>query len=671
MANNNFVKIDGLDIQIENEKNLLELIRKANINLPTFCYHSDLSIYGACRLCMVEIEGRGLQASCSIIPEPGMNIKTNTEEIRKIRKNIVELLLANHDYNCTSCSKSMNCQLQALAKRVGIKEPRFKSTLKKTEKDYSSISLVRDPNRCVLCGDCVRMCREIQSVGAIDFAFRGSEVAVLPAFGKDIADGECVNCGQCVAVCPTGALTIRSEVEEAWKAVHDKSKTVVVQIAPAVRVALGEKFGMAPGTSVTGQIVGALRLLGFDKIFDTSYTADLTIIEEVNEFLERKEKNKLPLFTSCCPSWVKFAEQFYPEMLENISSCRSPQQMFGSLLKNKLPEMLNISPENLVVVSVMPCTAKKFEAKRPEFTKNGIADVDIVLSTQELASMIEEQGIDFNKIQPDSLDMPFGFKTGAGVIFGNSGGVTEAVLRYAEEKLTGTKKDEYVFESVRGSEGLKKAEITLNGLTLKFAIVNGLANARTVIEHIKSGKEHYDFIEVMACPGGCIGGAGQPVGNREVTKKMRTQSIYNTDKTLQLHKSQQNPYIKELYTNDLEKAGSKKAHEMLHTHYNPRKRTLDDGISLTGTSEENSIDVSVCVGTSCYTRGSQDLIMQLAHYVEANNLSDRINVKASFCFENCGKSPNVKVGETLIEKATFAKVTEAINEAVNGEAVSK
>ncbi|MGM0607838.1 MAG: [FeFe] hydrogenase, group A [Candidatus Muiribacteriota bacterium] len=652
--------VDNIEMEIKNEKNLLELIRKANINLPTFCYHSDLSVYGACRLCLVEIQGRGLQAACSIEPQEGMNIKTNTSEIRKIRKNIVELLLANHDYNCTVCKKSTDCQLQALARRVGITDLRFKSTLKKENKDYSSPSIVRDPNRCVLCGDCVRMCFEIQSVGAIDFAHRGSKAKVLPAFGKDLNEGECINCGQCISVCPTGALTINSNVEKAWEFLNDKNKKVVVQLAPAVRVAIGEKFGINPGSSNTGQLVSALKIMGFDKVFDTSYAADLTIMEEVTEFLENFNKDKLPLLTSCCPAWIKFAEQYYPELLKNISTCKSPQQMFGSLLKEKLPEKMNARPEDLIVVSIMPCTAKKFEADRKEFIHNDIKEVDIVLTTQEITQMIMEHGIDFKNLSPESLDMPFGFKTGGGLIFGNTGGVSEAVARYVDEILSGEKKEEYEFNAIRGSEGIRELELGAGDSKIKIAAVHGLKMARKVAEEIKNNKSDYDFIEVMACPGGCVGGAGQPVDFHKKSLNCRTKALYECDKTLQLHKSQTNPYIKNLYAEDLGKPGSPTSHNLLHTSYSPRKRMSDTGISLIESEKKPEFEISVCVGTSCYLKGSQNLIQKLTNYITENSRQERVNLKATFCFEKCDKGPNVKINNKNLEGATFEKIINQI-----------
>lgn len=658
------VTIDGKEVAINGERNLLEVIRNANIDLPTFCYHSELSVYGACRLCLVQVEGRGICAACSTKAEPGMVVRTTTEEIREIRKISIELLLANNDHNCPTCGKSSACQLQSLARRLGIEEVRFKSRKAPEPVDRSSPSIVRDPNKCVLCGDCVRACHEIQGIGAIDFAHRGHHVAVLPSFGKNLNQVECVNCGLCVTVCPTGALTPKSEVEAVWKLLDDPTKTVVAQIAPAVRVALGEAFGMGPNTVVTGQIVAALKAIGFDRVFDTSFTADLTVIEEANEFLVRKQAGKnLPQFTSCCPGWVKFAEQYFPELLANLSSCRSPQQMFGSLAKEILPEQLGVEPKDLVVVSIMPCTAKKYEAQMPRFQQNGIRDVDHVLTTQELAHMIEQAGLRFEQLQPESLDMPLGFKTGAGVIFGNSGGVTEAVLRYAVEKVNNVKLDSPDFHIVRGEEGIREATVTLGGKDLKVAIVHGLANARKLAEQAKAGESPYDLIEVMACPGGCIGGAGQPVPKDAQVRKLRTQGLYAADKMLQLHKSQENHYVTELYETKLGEIGGHTAHRLLHTSYQSRRRIADEDLSLTS-SGETKLTVSVCVGTNCIVRGSQDLLHKLVHHVEDNGLADVVDVRASFCFEQCDRGPTVVIGENAIHKCTFDQACRALNDAL-------
>lgn len=666
MNDTTFVTIDQQQIPIEGERNLLELIRKAKIDLPTFCYHSDLSVYGACRLCMVEVEGRGLQAACSTSPEAGMKIRTTTGEIREMRQIAVELLLANHGGSCPTCNKSSNCQLQNLGRRLGITKVRFKPTHKAKPIDISTPSLVRDPNKCVLCGDCVRVCSEIQGVGAIDFAGRGNDAMVLPAFGKDLNKVECVYCGQCAAVCPTGALTVRSEVEGVWKVLNDKSLTVVAEVAPAVRVALGEEFGLEAGDLTTGQLTAAFKRMGFSKVFDTSFAADLTVIEEATEFLGRKAKGeKLPQFTSCCPGWVKFAEQYYPEILPRLSTCRSPQQMFGSLAKEVLPEMLGVERKNVVIVSIMPCTAKKFEARRSEFTKDGQPDVDFVLTTQEVARMIEEAGIRFKDLSPESLDMPFGFKTGAGVIFGTTGGVTEAALRYAAEKMTNRPLEHVDFHQVRGDDAMREATIKVNGTELKLCVVHGLKQAKAIAEQVKAGTCTYDLVEVMACPGGCVGGAGQPVTHDHQVRRRRARGLYDADKMQPLHKSQENPYLTEMYQKTIGEVGGKKAHAMLHTHYHSRRRITDEGLPLITTNEAGTLQVSVCVGTSCYVRGAQNLLKSLVHHIEENGLSKKVNVQASFCFERCNKGPTVTVGTTVLERCTLEQAIRTMEHALS------
>jgi NADH-quinone oxidoreductase subunit G len=660
MNSDRFVTIDKKKIPIENEKNLLELVRKAKIELPTFCYHSELSVYGACRLCMVDVTGMGLVPACSTPPSDGMVVNTSTKETREMRKIIVELLLANHSENCYTCQKSATCQLQTLARRLGITKVRFKKQGRDAPVDYSSPSLVRDPNKCVLCGDCVRICSEIQSVGAIDFAHRGAQTMVIPSFGKDLSEVECVNCGQCARMCPTGALTPKSEIERVWKDLHDPNKTVIAQIAPAVRVAIGEMFGLEPGVTTTGQISAALRTIGFDKVFDTSYTADVTVIEESNEFLKRIESGeRIPQFTSCCPAWVKFVEQYYPEYVNHLSTCRSPQQMFGALTKEYISGSQGLKKEDIVVVSIMPCTAKKFEAKRPEFTCGEVADVDHVLTTQELGRMIEEAGLSFRDLEPEAFNMPFGFKTGAGVIFGNSGGVSEAVLRYVTEKVTGEKKEHYQFTSVRGEDGIREKSLELVGKKLSLAIVSGLGNARKLIEKMKSGAAHYDLVEVMACPGGCVGGAGQPVFHNPTVRQKRTKGLYENDRMLELHKSQDNPYVNELYANFLGEVGGHKAHELLHTGYRNRKRIVDEDVPLSG-SENGSLDVSVCFGTSCFLKGSQKILHGILEHLRVNDLDDVVNVTASFCFEKCDRGPTVKIGNQIIEHCTLETALRAI-----------
>lgn len=652
--------IDGREYRINGERNLLEVIRKAGIDIPTFCYHSELSVYGACRLCIVDIEGRGIVGSCSTPAEPGMKVHTNTPEIREMRKITLELLLANHEQNCLTCGKNSNCKLQELASRLGVDNVRFKPTHKPKPIDRSSPSIIRDPNKCVLCGDCVRMCHEVQGIGAIDFAYRGSDVMVLPAFGKDLSEVECVNCGQCARVCPTGALTVASQIENVWNELHNAEKTVVVQIAPAVRVALGEMFGMKAGEVVTGKTITALKRLGFDKVYDTSFTADLTVVEEAHEFLERKLNGEnLPQFTSCCPAWVKFAEQYYPELLSNLSTCRSPQQMFGAVAKKMLPDLLDINRENLVVVSIMPCTAKKFEALRPEFNIDGYPDVDYVLSTQELGKMIKEAGLNFIDLETESFDLPLGFKTGAGVIFGASGGVSEAVLRLAVEKLSGNKIEKVDFLDVRGCEGIKETSFTINNTSVKIAVVHSLANARKIADMVKNGECDYDLIEVMACPGGCIGGAGQPCSFVDTINESRTQSLYNIDKNLQIHKSQDNPYIAELYEKVL--TDHKITHELLHTEYNNRKRMSDNGLSFSEDNKNGKLHVDVCLGTGCYLKGAQDLLHEIITNIVDKNLAEQVEVRGSFCFEHCSNGPTVRVGKHLIEKCTLKLVLSEIN----------
>jgi NADH-quinone oxidoreductase subunit G len=658
--------IDGRAVAIEGERNLLELVRKANIDLPTFCYHSELSVYGACRLCLVDIEGRGIQGACSTPPEPGLKIKTTTPQIRDIRRVAVELLLANHDQQCPTCARSANCQLQNLAQRLGIKKVRFKPVHQPVPIDESSPSLVRDPNKCVLCGDCVRMCAEIQGIGAIDFAHRGHDVAVKPAFGKQLGEVECVNCGQCASVCPTGALTVKSEVDAVWDLIADPGKTVIAQIAPAVRVGLGECFGMKPGEITTGKIVAALKALGFDQVYDTSFAADLTVIEEGSEFLDRKAAGgTLPMFTSCCPGWVKYAEQYFPELLPNLSTCRSPQAMFGSLVKAMLPQQKSLERQEVKVVAIMPCTAKKHEAQRPELGLNGDPDVDHVLTTQELAHMIQSAGLMFDSLQPESFDMPFGFYTGAGVIFGNSGGVMEAVLRYAAEKATGRKLDRVEFNEVRGDSGLREATIALDGTELKLAVVHGLRNARVVAEQVRAGKSPYDLIEVMACPGGCVGGAGQPISTSPHTRALRTRGLYQADKMLQLHKSQDNVFITECYTKFLGDIGGDKAHHLLHTTYQSRRRIGDESLPLTSGIGTDKIKVGVCLGTNCYIKGSQQVLNAVLRHADEKGLDNRLDVRASFCFERCEHGPNASI-DGAVCTCTPDSIVNIINEKIEG-----
>ncbi len=645
----NTMTINGQQVQYEQETNVLEVIRRAGIDLPTFCYHSELSVYGACRMCMVDVDKRGALASCHTPPEPGMVIKTNTPELRHMRKISLELLLANHDRECTACSRSGSCKLQELAQRFGIQQIRFGQRDKRTPLDHSSPSIVRDPNKCILCGDCVRMCEEVQGIGVLDFAHRGSKITVSPAFNKQLGDVECVNCGQCAAICPTCALIVKCQTEQAWRAIHDPKTTVVVQIAPAIRVAMGEEFNLPPGQSTLGQIAAALRLMGVDYVFDTSFTADLTVLEETHELVDRLEQQgPLPHFTSCCPAWVKFVEQYYPEFLPNLSSCRSPQQMFGSLAKYRFSQDLGLSPDNMFVISIMPCTAKKFEAQRDEFQPGGRPDVDLVLTTQELAKMIREDGMDFANLEPSSLDMPFGFVTGAGVIFGASGGVSEAVLRHAFMELTGKPPQAQDLAVVRSTEGQRVTDVQLGDTVLRLAVAHGLAEARDLLEKIKAGEEQIDVLEVMACPGGCVGGAGQPISQqRAQAVAKRTSALHREDKALQLHQSAQNPMVKDVYQRWLEKPGSDAAHALLHTHYGSRRRIAGSAMEM-GYAPQAPVDVQVCVGTSCYLKGSMQVLKALTDQVSQAGLTDNVRLRGAFCCQQCASGPMVIVGDDVV-----------------------
>lgn len=554
--------IDGRKVEFDKEKNVLEVVRKAGINLPTFCYHSELSIYGACRMCIVEDTKGKTFASCSETPKDGMEIFTNTPKLQKYRKTILELLLAEHDRDCTACDRTGQCQLQELAVRLGIKEIRFNEMIEKLPIDKSSLSIVRNPNKCILCGDCVRVCEEVQGVGALSFAYRGSEMIVTPAFNRDIAEVTCVNCGQCRTVCPTGAIIIKNENYKVWDVIHDKDKRVVAQIAPAVRVALGEEFGLNPGEVTVGKIVAALKTLGIDEVYDTSFGADMTVIEESNEFVTKLTEGRgLPLFTSCCPAWVKYAENKFPDMVDNISTCKSPQQMFGSVLKEYYKDKDKEEGKETIVISVMPCTAKKAEAAREEFEHDGIRDVDIVITTQELAFLIKEVGIIFEELEEESFDMPFGLVSGSGVIFGSTGGVTEAVVtRLLKDKPNHTTKD-IMFKDVRGMENIKEAVFDVDGIEVKLAVVHGLKNASELVKQIRSGERSYHFVEVMACPGGCVCGGGQPVSKRRTRGIDRANGLYKLDRTSQIKSSEENPLISSLFEGML-----KDRHDLLHVH---------------------------------------------------------------------------------------------------------
>lgn len=670
IATKDTLTIDGRLVNRGTEGNLLELIRRAGIDMSTFCYYSDLSVYGSCRLCIVEIQGRGIVTSCTTAPEAGMVVRTNTAELRRIRRITVELLLASHDVSCPTCTKSASCRLLDLAGRFGVNAVRYRLKKARLPIDASSPSVVRDPNKCVLCGDCVRVCREVQGIGAIDFAYRGSKLQVLPAFGRGLGEVECVNCGQCSNVCPTGALTVKSDVDRVWQALHDDSKLVAVQIAPAVRVGIGEAFGLAAGETYMGQVVTALRCMGAARVYDTAFAADLTVLEEGTELLKRlRSGERLPQFTSCCPAWVKLVEQRYPDMLENLSSCRSPQQMLGSLVKRELAKELDRAPGDIFVLSVMPCTAKKFEATRPEFSTAGQPDVDAVITTQELALMIREAGLDFASLEPDRLDMPFGFKSGAGVLFGTTGGVAEAVLRFAGELLVKRRIDPAEFHQVRGLEDTREALIDFGNTRLSLALVHGLAAAQRLVDDVRAGRRRYDLIEVMACSGGCIGGAGQPGMRDNAVRSARQQGIHRIDTMLQMHSSQENPYIQQLYANVLGEPGSAAAHQFLHTSYRPRRRTWD----VRGDEDQTGIApvrIEVCVGTNCHLRGSHDLFHKLIDYIDSSGAGHLVDMSATFCHEVCEKGPTVRFNDMVLERCAFGDLAGRIDQELERVAAS-
>lgn len=556
--------IDGQAIEFTDEPNVLSVIRKAGIDIPTLCYHSELSIYGACRLCTVEDDRGKTFASCSEKPRDGMIIYTNTPRLMRYRKLILELLLAAHCRDCTTCIKSGECHLQELAHRMGVHEIRFENVREIQPIDTSSHAIIRDPNKCILCGDCVRMCDNVQNINAIDFAYRGTDAQVIPAFNKKIAETDCVGCGQCRVVCPTGAISIHTNIDEVWEALADKNTKVIAQIAPAVRVAIGDNFGYAKGENVMGKLVGVLHRLGFDEVYDTSYGADLTVVEESKEFIERfTSGEKMPLFTSCCPAWVKYCENKYPEFVPNLSTCRSPQQMFGAVVREYYKDPEKNEGKKIVSVSIMPCTAKKEEILRPESYTNGKQDVDYVLTTTEIVRMIRKSGIVFDKVEIKAADVPFGIGSGSGVIFGVTGGVTEAVLRRLQQGHNRVDMESIKKSGVRGDDGIKVLTYNYNGREIKAAVVNGLANADKVLQQIKNHEAEYDFVEVMACRRGCIMGGGQPVNAGPRTRKARMKGLYDTDVNTQIKKSNENPMILSLYDTLLKG----KEHELLHRNF--------------------------------------------------------------------------------------------------------
>ena len=570
------VIINGKEISVPKNYTVLEAAKAAKIDIPTLCYMKNVSKTGSCRMCVVEIKGaRNLQAACVYPVSEGLEILTNTEKVREARKSTLELLLSNHERKCLTCIRNKNCELQTLSEELGVTDIAYEGVRNEYEIDDLSPSIVRDNNKCVLCRRCVSACKEIQTVGVIDATERGFNTKIATAFNKPLAETACVNCGQCIAACPVGALREKDNTDDVWAALSDETKHVVVQTAPAVRAALGEEFGMEIGTPVTGKMVAALKALGFDKVFDTNTGADVTIMEEGTELIDRIQNGgKLPMITSCSPGWIKFCEHNFPEFLDNLSTCKSPHEMFGALIKSYYAEQAGIDPANIYVVSVMPCVAKKFEAQRPEMGDK-YRDVDVVISTRELARMIKQAGIRFNELEDEQFDDPCGESTGAAVIFGATGGVMEAALRTVAEILENKPLDNIEFNAVRGTEGIKEATVKVAGMDVKVAVAHGLGNARKLLDDIKAGKADYHFIEIMACPGGCVTGGGQPIRSAKThmdidLKAERAKALYAEDKALAVRKSHENPYIKKLYAEFLEKPGSHKAHELLHTHYTKR-----------------------------------------------------------------------------------------------------
>ena len=556
--------VDGQRVPFDGEKNVLSVIRKAGIDMPTFCYYSELSVHGACRMCIVENVKTGkIDASCSMEPRDGLEIRTNTARLLRHRRMILELMLASHDCSCTTCAKSGNCRLQALAQRFGVSRVRFPDTRERYEQDNTSLAIFRDPNKCILCGDCVRVCEELQGQGILNYAHRGSELQVMPAFDRKLADTKCVGCGQCAAVCTTGAITVKNQIGQAWQALHDPKNRVVVQIAPAVRVALGEEFGLPAGENVMDRLVKALKLMGVEEVYDTDFAADMTTISESQEFLERlKAGGPFPMFTSCCPAWVKYLELNDPKYLRNISSCKSPMEMFAAVLRDKYQAKDTADGRRTYHMAIMPCTAKKMEAARAEFTRDGQPDVDLVITTRELVDMIREAGIQLTELEPEAPDLPFGLGSGAAVIYGVTGGVAEAVVRYCLPDKSNNALQAIRVTDLRGDGAIREVNLTVEGQELHIAIVNGLSHAKELIADVEGGKRFYHLVEVMTCQGGCVGGAGQPYG-LTAAKKRRGAGLYEADATAMFKGAEKNPIVTRL----LDEYGHERCHELLHVRY--------------------------------------------------------------------------------------------------------
>lgn len=563
------ITLNGKEVTVPAGISILEAAKQCGIYLPTLCNHPDQMVKANCRVCSVEVEGtRNLVASCSTPVSEGMKITTNSPRVRETVRTILELIFADHPHECLTCIRNGNCELRQLAVKLGVKDIEGEKSQNNLPLDESTPSLVRNPNKCIKCGRCAEVCHHIQEVGILYSHNRSTDVCVSPEYGRQLSEVGCVLCGQCALSCPVGAIHEKDDTDVVWKALADPQKHVVVQVAPAVRVSIAEEFGRPPGEIATSKLVSALRELGFDRVFDTDFSADLTIMEEGHELLHRiKNGGVLPMLTSCSPGWIKYIEHYYPELLPHVSSCKSPQQMFGAMAKSYYPQISGLRPEDIFVVSVMPCTAKKFEAARPEMNSSGYRDVDAVLTTRELGRMLQNEGIDFNNLAESEFDAPLGISTGAAAIFGATGGVMEAALRTVYEVVTGETLDQLEFEDVRGMEGVKDASVDLSGQKVNVAVSHGLANAKQVMEMIKSGESNYAFIEVMCCPGGCIGGGGQPYGTNNEIRKKRIESLYEVDENMPLRKSHENPAVAALYTEYLGAPLGELSHTLLHTKY--------------------------------------------------------------------------------------------------------
>lgn len=571
--------IDGQEVKTKKGTTILQAAKQVGIDIPTLCFLKDINEVGDCRMCIVEVEGRrGFATSCIQTVEEGMVVHTHTPNVLEARHVILDLIIPNHAKDCLTCTRSGNCELQTLAVKFNVLQVEFEGERTKHKIDDLSPSIVRDFNKCILCRRCVAACKNVQEIGAIDCINRGFESCISTVGDHSLNDVNCTNCGQCIEACPTGALHEKETINDVWIKLKDPDAYVIAQTAPAVRVALGEEFGMPIGTNVTGKMVTSLKRLGFDKVFDTNTGADFTIMEEANEFIERFQKNdNLPMITSCSPGWVKYIEMNYPELLPHLSTCKSPHQMFGALLKTYYAQKEGIDPEKIYVVSVMPCIAKKFERQRPEMKNNGLYDVDNVITTRELARMIKQANIEFEKLEDSEFDAPMGEATGAAAIFGTTGGVMEAALRTAQDTLTGKNLEKINFEQVRGGDAIKKATVNIDGKDIKVVAASGLANAKKILEEIKSGKADYQFIEIMACPGGCVMGGGQPIKSSKIrsevdVRKLRADSLYSIDEKSTIRKSHENPVIKKIYAEYLEKPGSYRAEKLLHTTYQEREK---------------------------------------------------------------------------------------------------